>query len=152
MSIVYENRLPQEAEFSVLFESTGWNQEYHLSSRELFAAISESWQVVSAYDGSRLVGFGRVVSDGVLHAMIYDLIVDQADQGKGIGGEILARLVMSCQKAGIRDIQLFCAKGRQAFYERRGFRPRSADAPGMEYAEAARKPNNTLNSQSIGRT
>lgn len=44
---------------------------------------------MAAYDGSRLVGFGRVVSDRVLHAMIYDMIVLPGYQGKGIGTMVL---------------------------------------------------------------
>jgi len=138
MSISFDDRLPQEDEFWALFETTGWNRQYRLSSQELFAAISHSWYVISAFDDGRLVGFGRVVSDGVLHAMIYDLIVHPAHQEKGIGGELLARLVTSCQKVNIRDIQLFCAKGKQTFYERRGFRSRPSDSPGMEYVPKAK--------------
>lgn len=133
MFIRYDSHVPPHGEFVQLFSSTGWNEEYHLYPQELFTAISYSWCVMSAYNGDRLVGFGRVVSDGVLHAMIYDLIVDPAHQGEGIGGELLLRLVKSCQDAGIRDIQLFCAAGKRSFYEHRGFRVRSEEAPGMEY-------------------
>jgi hypothetical protein len=35
--------------------------------------------------------------------------------------------------ANIRDIQLFCARGQRAFYEKRGFVARPDDAPGMQY-------------------
>ncbi len=121
-------------QFWELFATTGWNAEYRLSSDELLRAIAESWKVVSAYDGDRLVGFGRVLSDGILHAMIYDLIVDPRHQRKGIGAGILQILVASCRDAHIRDIQLFCAEGKRAFYERQGFRGRHEGAPGMEYA------------------
>ena len=36
--------------------------------------IANSWYSLSAYDGNKLVGFGRVVTDGILYAMIYDLV------------------------------------------------------------------------------
>jgi GNAT superfamily N-acetyltransferase len=62
-----------------------------------------------------------------------EMIVLPAYQGQGIGGEILRRLVGKCQQAGIRDIQLFCAHGKRAFYEKRGFFARPDDAPGMQY-------------------
>jgi len=130
----YERRVPLPDEFWRLFATTGWNDEYHLSAEELFAAISNSWHVISAYNNDdQLVGFGRVVSDGVLHAMIYDLIVDPQHQGNGIGAEILRQLVEACKAANIRDIQLFSARGKREFYEKRGFRARVDDAPGMEY-------------------
>lgn len=80
-----------------------------------------------------MVGFGRIVTDGVLHAMIYDMIVDPAFQGQGVGTKILCMLVRWCNEAHIRDIQLFCARGKRAFYEKNGFVSRSDDAPGMQY-------------------
>jgi GNAT superfamily N-acetyltransferase len=137
MNLHYEFRIPKPMDFEKLFATTGWNAEYHLSADELHTAISNSWQVISAYDAEHLVGFGRVVSDTVLHAMIYDLIVDPQYQGKGIGAEILKRLVGSCEAANIRDIQLFSARGKREFYEKRGFRSRANDAPGMEYVRSS---------------
>jgi GNAT superfamily N-acetyltransferase len=131
--VKYGADIPSVEDFKSLFDSTGWNDEYLLSPGELHKAITNSWCTVSAYHGANLAGFGRVVSDGVLHAMIYDLIVQPDRQGKGIGNEILRRLLLTCLDAGIRDIQLFCARGKRKFYERRGFRARTEDAPGMEF-------------------
>jgi GNAT superfamily N-acetyltransferase len=134
MSLRYDAELTSVDGFYTLFESTGWNREYQLSRQELADALRNSWHVVAAYEGGRLVGIGRVVSDGILHAMVYDLITDPECQRKGIGSEILSRLVRKCREAGIRDIQLFCAWGKRSFYEHRGFRARAEDAPGMEYS------------------
>jgi len=85
----------------------------------------------------RLVGFGRVVSDGVLYGMIYDMIVEPTHQGRGIGSEILRRLVERCRAAGLRDIQLFSARGKAPFYGKRGFENRPDDAPGMRLRKDA---------------
>ncbi len=132
----YEAALRSVHPFWTLFESTGWNDEYRLTEEEYEAALRASRFVVAAYDGDRLAGFGRVVADGRIHAMVYDLITDREYRGRGIGTEILRRLVEACREAGIRDIQLFSARGAREFYEKRGFRARSVDAPGMEYAGA----------------
>ncbi len=132
MSLRYQTFPPTPAEYLELFETTGWNDEYHLTSLDLAKALKASAFTVSAYDEGRLVGFGRVVSDSI-HAMIYDLIVAPDHQRQGIGGEILDRLVKRCQAAHIRDIQLFCATGKREFYERHGFQARPDDAPGMQY-------------------
>jgi len=132
MNIEYRNALPEEPEYFKLFESTGWNEEYRLSEDELFAATRQSWCLVSAYDGEQLVGFGRVISDGILHALIVDLIVLPSYQHHGIGRDILNRLVDRCRSDGIRDVQLFCARGMADFYRNCGFIERPADAPGME--------------------
>ena len=136
MPLRYQTFPPTPDEYVALFQTTGWNEDYHLTSHDLAKALKESAFMVSAYDEGRLVGFGRVVSDSI-HAMIYDLIVAPDYQRQGIGGEILDRLVKRCQEVHIRDIQLFCARGRHEFYERHGFEARPADAPGMQYRRTA---------------
>jgi len=132
MNLEYLTKIPPTGEFWNLFLTTGWNDEYRFTPGRLAEAIKESWCAVSVYEGDRLVGFGRVVSDGVLHAMIYDLIVDPEFQHRGIGSEILRLLIDRCRDARIPDIQLFCARGKKAFYERHGFAVRPDDAPGMQ--------------------
>lgn len=64
--------------------------------------------------------------------MIYEMIIFPEYQGKGIGKEILNMLVEKCKTNNIRDIQLFCAKGKREFYEKYGFVARQEDAPGMQ--------------------
>ncbi len=132
--------MPETEALWRVFDTTGWNDEYHLSPAELAAAFEASWFVAGAYAAGRLVGVGRVVSDTVVHAMIYDLIVVPECQGTGIGGQLLGRLVQRCTSAGIRDIQLFCAKGKRRFYEKRGFAARHEEAPGMEYVRPVSSP------------
>jgi GNAT superfamily N-acetyltransferase len=132
MKIRIETEAPDPREYHELFETTGWNAGYGATPDELDRANRQSWFVVSAYDAGRLVAFGRVVSDGVLHAMVYDMIVRPDYQRAGLGSQVLSRLVARCREAGIRDIQLFCARGKKAFYLRHGFEPRPDDAPGME--------------------
>ena len=135
MPLRYQTFPPTPQEYFALFETTGWNDEYHLTPLDLANALKESAFLVSVYDEGRLVGFGRAVSDSI-HAMIYDLIVTPDYQRQGIGGEILDRLVKRCQEARIRDIQLFAATGKRQFYERHGFAARPDDAPGMQYRGA----------------
>ncbi len=127
-----ENEIPTKNDFFSLFESTGWNDEYGLSGEELLECLSKSWYMVSAFDENKLVGFGRVISDGKLHALITEMIVLPVYQGQGIGKKILEMLTRQCQKLGIRDIQLFSAKGKAGFYEKYGFTRRSESGPGME--------------------
>ena len=132
MEIEYRAQIPASEQFFALFDTTGWNGEYQATPEELARMLANSQFMLAAYDGASLVGFGRVVSDGVLHAMIYDMIVDPAYQKQGIGTHILHSLVEWCRETHIRDIQLFCARGKRAFYEKNGFVARSDDAPGMQ--------------------
>ena len=133
--ITYRDEKPEPADFADLFETTGWNTRYQASKAELEEALSQSWHVVSAYDGTHLVGVGRTVSDGVLYAMIYDMIVRPSHQGRGIGTAMLQRLVARCIASGLREVQLFAAQGKADFYGKRGFVARPADAPGMRFVQ-----------------
>ncbi len=133
----FDEAPPEPRAYHELFETTGWNDEYGATPEELDRANRASLFLVAAYDGSRLAAFGRVVSDGVLHAMVYDMIVRPEYQREGLGSRVLERLLARCREAGIRDVQLFCAKGKQGFYLRHGFEPRPADAPGMQLRKGA---------------
>ena len=136
MAIVLKEERPDRNDYFALFETTGWNQNYRASPEELETANRNSWLTISAFDDDRLVGFGRVVTDFALHAMIFDLIVLPDYQGRGVGTTVLQTLVKKCREQGIRDIQLFCAKNQKGFYEKNGFETRPDNAPGMQF----RKP------------
>lgn len=125
--------LPDPAKYFDLFESTGWNQEYGMTVQELQDAVRGSWCLLSAYDDGRLVGTGRVISDGVFHALIVDLIIRPDHQRRGLGSMIMHQLLERCRAARIRDVQLFCARGKAPFYRQLGFVSRSEDAPGMDF-------------------
>jgi ribosomal protein S18 acetylase RimI-like enzyme len=132
MTIRLSYDLPPKVEVFALFESTGWNDDYRINANEFMTIIKQSWYWVSAFNNEELVGFGRVVSDGILHAVIIDVIVSPEYQNQGIGRIIMNDLIGKCKAHKIRDIQLFCARGKAGFYEKCGFAKRPDDGPGME--------------------
>jgi len=136
MQIEYVNDLPGRDSFFSLFETTNWNKGYKRNEEELYTAIQHSWLTVSAYADGVLIGFGRALSDGVLHALIVDMIIAPGYQSNGIGSAILNRLTFELKRSGINDILLFCANGKKDFYLKNGFTERPAGAPGMEYNNA----------------
>ena len=75
---------------------------------------------LSAWDGERLVAFGRVLTDYVYRASIWDVIVDPAYQGQDIGTQIMHRIL---DHPSLKRVELFwlCTRDKQAFYERLGF-------------------------------
>ena len=133
VTVEYRMGPPDPVEYMELFETTGWNSRYKVTVEDLSRALIASWSTVSAYVSGRLVGFGRTMSDGVLYAVLFDVIVHPVFQRRGIGAEIVNRLIEGCVAARVRDIQLFSAAGKIHFYERLGFRARSPEAPGMRF-------------------
>lgn len=138
-SIIFKEKIPDIHQYWALFQTTGWNDEYGFSVTDLKKAIQNSWYSVSIYHLENLIGFGRVISDGVHHALIVDLMIHPDYQGKGIGGKLLDRLLKKCRNDKIRDIQLFAAKNKYHFYEKNGFEKRPLNAPGMQYKEKSDK-------------
>ncbi len=131
-SIIFKEELPDIQKYWDLFQTTAWNEEYHFSPEELQTAIRNSWYFISVYDIENLVGFGRILADGIHHALIVDLIIHPEYQGKGLGSKLLGRLIRKCRDHNIRDVQLFAARDKYQFYERSGFRRRPDNAPGMQ--------------------
>lgn len=130
--IRYSSHPPDATDFSLLYETTGWAPSGRPT--EIYAtALEGSWACCSAYCDDQLVGFGRIISDGMLHAFLTEMIVRPDFKRQGIGGGIVTRLLQRCADAGINDVQLFCAEGARPFYERYGFESRPEAAPGMQY-------------------
>jgi ribosomal protein S18 acetylase RimI-like enzyme len=106
--------------------------------KQLELAFSNSLLKVFAFDGNKLVGTGRALSDGVWRAAIYDVAVLPEYQGQGIGSAIIRHLV---EHANTDVIMLYAAPGSEAFYERFGFskmKTAMAIFPDREQAKARR--------------
>jgi ribosomal protein S18 acetylase RimI-like enzyme len=128
----FSEKLPTAEQFFELFETTGWNEKYELSTEELYSALKNSWYSISVFDNNQLIGFGRIICDGIVHALILDVIILPERQGERIGKDVMDRLIAKCKKHKIRDIQLFSAKDKGKFYEKLGFKNRADNSPGME--------------------
>ena len=73
-----------------------------------------------AREGGRLVVAGRVLADGRDCAYLCDIAVHRDCQGRGLGRDIIERLLAHCR--GHRKIILYAVPGKEGFYERLGFR------------------------------
>ena len=133
----FREQLPDINQYFDLFNTTDWNKEYAFTAKDLENALKGSWYAVSVFDSNRLIAFGRVLADGVHHALIVDMIVHPDHQGKRVGSALLERLVKKCKENNIRDIQLFAAADMYEFYEKGGFQRRPPNAPGMQYGRTA---------------
>jgi aralkylamine N-acetyltransferase len=102
---------------SELMEAVGWDQR---CPEELRQAFGKSTYVRIAYDGNKIIGFGRTVDDGRYYGMIVDLVVDPEFQGRGIGSKILRELQE--EMTGYKIISLRAAPGMQDFYLKQGWK------------------------------
>ncbi len=116
-----ENALDCE-DYLKLRESVGW---INFSKEQAQEAINNSLYTVIAIDNKQTVGMGRLVGDG-MYGMIVDLVVEPNYQKQGIGSKIVDMLMNFVEKktpiGGRCSIQLIAEKGKEAFYEERGFK------------------------------
>jgi GNAT superfamily N-acetyltransferase len=132
LQLVFREAAPDPEEYSRLFNTTGWNENYRASAAELDLALANSWYFLCVYTHSnKLIGIGRVLSDGVMIGLLCDLIVQPEFQKQGVGSQIIQRIIQHCRAAGLRVLWLFSAAGKSGFYLQHGFQKRSPDAPGM---------------------
>jgi predicted N-acetyltransferase YhbS len=85
----------------------------------LATVFGNSMFVCFAYAGTALAGAGRVLGDGLDCAYIADVAVRPEHQGRGLGSEIIRRLVGL--SSGHKKIILYANPGTEDFYRRLGF-------------------------------
>lgn len=90
------------------------------SPSDLERVFSNSMFKLFVYDSDRLVGVGRALADGVDCSYLCDVAVRPAYQGKGLGQEIVARLL--ALSAGHKKIILYAVPGKESFYRGLGFK------------------------------
>ena len=81
-------------------------------------AFEASHTTVFIYAESKLIGFGRAISDGEYQGAIYDVAVLPEAQGKGIGKVIVQAItdrLPSC------NLILYATPGMEGFYKNLGF-------------------------------
>ena len=89
------------------------------SAALLRTAFTNSLYRCFLFDDGRLVGTGRVVGDGVDAAYLCDVALLPSHQGRGLGDEIVARLLERAR--GHRKVILYAVPGKEGFYKRFGF-------------------------------
>lgn len=116
-----ENTLSYE-EYCRLRESVGW---INFSKTQTEKSLKNSLYTVEAEKDNQVVGMGRLIGDGMYY-MIVDIVVQPVYQQMGIGRKILNMMIEYVDRetpvGGRSSIQLIAEKGKEAFYETRGFR------------------------------
>jgi ribosomal protein S18 acetylase RimI-like enzyme len=93
MSLSYRDTHDIDIEqLAALFASVGW-QARAADRARLRQQVAGAMFVVSAWDGDKLAGFARAISDGATNAYISTVAILPAYQRQGIGRELIHRLI-----------------------------------------------------------
>lgn len=115
-------RLKEYSTVLDLYRNAGWWEDGDDESA-IPDILAGAWAVGSAWCAGRLIGMGRVLSDGRSDAYIQDVVVFSVYRGRGIGSGLVACLRDHCLAAGLRWIGLVAQPGTEGFYRRLGFAP-----------------------------
>lgn len=133
MELQYGNEI-SVADYNMLREVVQWGV---LAAEQAEIGLSNSALLVSCRDGERIIGCARLIWDGGYVAYIADVIVLPEYQLRGIGKEMMSRIMEYLQnqmKPGWRImVTLLAAKGKEGFYKGFGFfeRPNENLGAGM---------------------
>lgn len=127
-----ENAITAEI-YHELRSSVGWMT---FNVEQIVQGLSSSLYSLTVFDSEKPVGMGRIVGDGIYN-LICDVVVNPDYQGKGIGTEIMSRLLNYLKEQtpenGRTSIQLIAEIGKEQFYEKFGFEsvPNGTSGSGM---------------------
>ena len=101
-----------------LREAVGWGR----SEDDYPVALQGYWATLGGFDAiDKLAAWCAILSDGVRHAVLLDVIVHPAYQRKGVGKALIATALEHIQAHGITIIHVDFEPETTAFYNACGF-------------------------------
>jgi len=123
MNITYndtQKNLPPE-QLHKLFVAVGWSDGSETPDM-IRKGYSIPWinstLVISAWDGERLIGAVRVLSDTMFRSIIYDLMVLPEYQNRGVGKELVKHCIEHFPSS---EWLVQTTKETSGYYEKNGF-------------------------------
>ena len=118
MDITYSSEhCPNDSELKELFSTVEWQVSRHID--RLSAAMYKYDNLITAWDGARLVGLVCSLDDGAVTAYINYLIVHPDYQRMGIGKELMRRILDEYRD--FMRVELIADAGATEFYDKLDF-------------------------------
>ena len=101
-----------------LREAVGWDR----LDEDYSSLLKGYWATIGSFDSSgKLIAWCAILSDGVRHAVLIDVIVHPSFQGQGVGRQLVAQAIEHIHAHGISIIHVDFLPEKARFYERCGF-------------------------------
>ena len=120
-------------EFNYLYDRVQWGAYDIETTKKL---LKHTLYSISVYDDNKIIGYGRIIGDGIVFVYIKDVMVDPEYQSKKIGTNIMNKLLEKInlikQENPYVRVYLGASKGKEDFYRKFGFIARSEAGLGEE--------------------
>jgi GNAT superfamily N-acetyltransferase len=115
---IREGSLLEPAALQALFEHAPWARGR--AADEILIMLQNTDYYFSAWDGKRLIGFARVLTDRVYRATLWDVVVHPDYQKRGVGEELMNRILSHPVLTKVDKFWLN-TRDKFGFYEKFGF-------------------------------
>ncbi len=120
-------------EFNYLYDEVQWGTYDIETTKKL---LKHTLYSVSVYDDNKIIGYGRLIGDGIVFIFIRDVMVVPEYQSKKIGTNIMNKLLEKVKEIKRENpyvrVYLGASKGKEDFYRKFGFITRSEAGLGEE--------------------
>ena len=102
-----------------LYQNEWWSAGR--TREETTRVLEGSDLTLALVEEGRLLGFARVLTDGVFKALIFDVIVAPEKRGSDLGRRLIDEIINHPTLGGVKHFELYCRPGMVPFYEKWGF-------------------------------
>lgn len=111
------NKKPNANELFELFSQTTWAKE---RKHEIIVQMLKSNDLtVCLRDSNKLIGYGRIITDGCCRGLLDDIIIDSSCRNKGYGSIIMHELLKLSEN--IDEVFLNAGHNLHDYYSKFGF-------------------------------
>jgi ribosomal protein S18 acetylase RimI-like enzyme len=110
-----------------MYKHTYWASER--KKEDVLRMLSDTDYLFGVVDevSGRLLAFGRVLSDGIFRAVIFDVVVHPEQRGKGLARMILDSITSHEELKLVESLLLYCRPEVIELYEKWGFQDMQPD-------------------------
>ncbi len=103
-----------------LYQQEWWTDKRTLE--ETHTVVANSQIIIALVDeNSILQAFGRVLSDYIFKALIFDIIVSEKYRNQGLGKKLLSNIESHPKLTRVKHFELYCLPEMVTYYESLGF-------------------------------
>ena len=120
--IQYKEKIPTPEEYNYIADSVGWGTA---EDKIVETALNNSLYSICAYDGDKMIGYGRIIGDKTMFLYIQDIMVLPEYQSQKVGSHIMEKILSKVKdlKKLNPNIRTYVgpSKGIEGFYKKFGF-------------------------------